>query len=41
MDEKTMKAILLALGKGCRVQLKQLNDGTIKMQIVQLKELKI
>lgn len=41
MDDKTMKAILSALSAGNRVQLKQLRDGTIKVQVVSLKELKI
>lgn len=41
MDEKTIKAILTALAKGQRVQLKQQRDGTIKVQIVFQKELKI
>lgn len=34
MDEKTIKAILSALVAGHRVQLKQLRDGTIKIQKV-------
>ena len=41
MDEKTIKVILSALAAGHRVQLKQLRDGTIKVQIVFQKELKI
>ncbi len=41
MDEKTIKAILSALAAGHRVQLKQLRDGTIKIQVVSQKELKI
>lgn len=40
MTEKMKQAIEAALAKGYRVQLKQLDDGTIKMQTVQLKELK-
>ena len=41
MDEKTIKAILAALAVGHRVQIKQLRDGTIKVQVVSQKELKI
>ena len=41
MDDKTIKAILSALEAGHRVQLKQLRDGTIKIQVVFQKELKI
>lgn len=41
MTEKTINAILDALAQGHRVQLKQLKDGTIKIQIVFQKELKV
>lgn len=41
MDDKTIKTILKALSTGHRVQLKQLRDGTIKVQVVFQKELKI
>ena len=41
MDEKTIKAILATLSEGHRIQLKQLRDGTIKIQVVFQKELKI
>ena len=34
-------ALLAALAAGHRVQLKQLRDGTIKIQVVSQKELKI
>ena len=40
MDEKTIKAIEAALVKGERVELKQLRDGTIKVQTVYRKDLK-
>ena len=41
MSEKVITAIKEALAKGQRVQLKQLKDGTIKVQIVFQKELKV
>lgn len=41
MEEKMIKSILSALEKGQRVQLKRLRDGTIKVQIIFQKELKI
>ena len=41
MTEQIIRAIEAALDKGCRVQLKKLNDGTIKIQIVSYKQLKI
>ncbi len=40
MDEKMLAAIKAALAQGHRVQLKQLKDGTIKVQTVVAKELK-
>ena len=41
MTEQIIKAIEKALAQGYRVQLKQLRDGTVKVQIVSHKELKI
>ncbi len=41
MTDKVITAIETALAQGHRVQLKQLKDGTIKVQIVFQKELKI
>lgn len=41
MTENVIRAIKAALAQGHRVQLKQLRDGTIKVQIVYQKELKI
>lgn len=41
MTEDLIRAIEAALVQGHRVQLKQLRDGTIKVQIVFQKELKI
>lgn len=41
MTEQAIAAIKDALAQGHRVQLKQLKDGTIKVQIVFQKELKI
>lgn len=41
MTEKVIRAIEGALAQGHRVQLKQLKDGTIKIQIVFQKELKV
>lgn len=41
MTDKVIAAIEKALAQGHRVQLKQLKDGTIKVQIVFQRELKI
>ena len=41
MDEKTIKAILEALAKGQRVELLRQKDGSIIVQTVQRKRLKI
>lgn len=41
MTEQTIRAIESALAEGHRVQLKQLKDGTIKIQLVFQKELKV
>ncbi len=41
MTEKVICAIETALAQGHRVQLKQLKDGTIKIQVVFQKELKV
>lgn len=41
MTSQMIAAIDTALAQGHRVQLKQLKDGTVKMQIVLVKELKI
>lgn len=41
MTDKVIAAIKNALAQGHRVQLKQLRDGTIKVQIVFQRELKI
>ena len=41
MKEKVIRAIEAALSEGHRVQLKRLKDGTIKVQIVFQKELKV
>ena len=41
MTDKEIAAINNALAQGHRVQLKQLKDGTIKVQIVFQRELKI
>ena len=41
MTESLIRAIEAALAAGHRVQLKQLRDGTIKIQVVSQKELKI
>ena len=41
MSDQMIAAIETALAQGHRVQLKQLKDGTVKMQIVLVKELKI
>lgn len=40
MTEKEINAITAALEQGHRVQLKKLKDGTVKIQIVSMKELK-
>nr|WP_325301096.1 hypothetical protein [uncultured Oscillibacter sp.] len=40
MTEQVISAIEAALAQGHRVQLKQLKDGTVKVQTVALKELK-
>ncbi len=41
MTEDVIRAIEAALAQGHRVQLKQLKNGTIKIQIVFQKELKV
>lgn len=41
MSDQMIAAIETALAQGHRVQLKQMKDGTVKMQIVLVKELKI
>lgn len=41
MADQVITAIEEALAQGHRVQLKQLKDGTIKVQIVFQKELKV
>ncbi len=41
MTEQMIVAINAALAQGYRVQLKQLRDGSVKMQIVHMKELKV
>ena len=40
MTEQTILAVSQALDQGHRVQLKKLKDGTIKIQIVSMKEVK-
>ena len=40
MTEQTIQAINEALDQGHRIQLKKLKDGTVKIQIVSMKELK-
>ena len=40
MTEQDIRAIDKALDQGHRVQLKKLKDGTMKIQIVSMKELK-
>lgn len=40
IDERMKTAIEKALASGCRVQLKQQKDGTIKAQIMRVEELK-
>lgn len=41
MDEKTIKAIITALENGMRVELLRQKDGTIIVQTVHRKKLKI
>lgn len=41
MTDQVIAAVEKALAQGHRVQLKQLKDGTIKVQIVFQRELKI
>lgn len=41
MTEQLIRAIEAALAQGHRVQLKKLKDGTIKVQVVFQKELKV
>jgi len=41
MTEKVIRAIEEALAAGRRVQLKKLKDGTVKVQIIFQKELKV
>jgi len=41
MTEKVIRAIEEALTAGHRVQLKKLKDGTVKVQIIFQKELKV
>jgi hypothetical protein len=41
MTGQLIRAITAALAQGHRVQLKQMKDGTVKVQIVSCKELKI
>ena len=41
MKSRTIRAIEKALERGERVQLKRLADGTIKVQIVYVRKLKI
>lgn len=41
MTEQVRQAIEKALAQGHRIQLKQMKDGTVKVQIVSHKELKI
>ena len=41
MNSRTIRAIENALDRGERVQLKRLADGTIKVQIIRVKKLKI
>ncbi len=40
MTEQTIRTVDRALDQGHRVQLKKLKDGTVKIQIVSMKELK-
>ena len=41
MTEQVISAIEAALAKGHRVQLKQMRDGSVKVQIIFQKELKV
>lgn len=41
MDEKTIQAILKALSQGLRVELIQLEDGSIIVQTVKRRRIKI
>lgn len=41
IDDKLKAAIEQALAAGQRIQLKQQKDGTVKVQIISAKELKI
>ncbi len=41
MDEKTIKAILVALEQGQRVELTPQKDGTVKVRTVWRKEIKV
>lgn len=41
MDEKTIKAILVALEHGQRVELTPQKDGTVKVRTVWRKEIKV
>lgn len=41
MDKKTIEAIMTALKKGFRVELVMLEDGSIAVQTVQRKKVKI
>nr|DAQ98248.1 MAG TPA: hypothetical protein [Caudoviricetes sp.] len=40
IDEKLKTAIEKALASGCRVQLKQMKDGSVKAQVIKAEELK-
>lgn len=40
MNDQVIRAVDHALDQGHRVQLKKLKDGTVKIQIVSMKELK-
>lgn len=40
MTEQTIRTIDRALDQGHRIQLKKLKDGTVKIQIVSMRELK-
>lgn len=41
MSDQMIAAIEAALAQGHRVQLKQMKDGTIKIQVIYQKELKV
>ena len=41
MTEQIIRAVDEALDKGYRVQLKKMKDGTVKVQIVSHREIKI